>query len=221
MDDIQLTHAISGGDQVAFKLFFERHYNPLTAYITTFTNDRNLAEDLVQQAFIKIWKHRKKLRLQQSPKNYLYTIAYHGFIDHYRETKRASLVLDALKRKALEGRIQEAEDVAALRIEKLRAIIDGLPPKCQEILKLNKIQRLKYGEIADVLGISVKTVESQMQIAYRKIREEVRKGRFTIDDLRFTIGPGGRSFQQSWCTAGSTYASLVFLSDAVRSTSVD
>lgn len=175
MDDIRLTHAISSGDQVAFKLFFERHYNPLTAYITTFTNDRNLAEDLVQQAFIKIWKHRKKLRLQQSPKNYLYTIAYHGFIDHYRETKRENLVLDALKRKALEIRIQEEEDVAALRIEKLGSIIEGLPPKCQEILKLNKIQGLKYGEIADVLGISVKTVESQMRIAYRKIREEFRK----------------------------------------------
>src|SRR5690606_41848339 len=106
---------------------------------------------------------------------YIYYITYRGIIDHYHETKRASLVLDALKRKALEVRIQEAEDVAALRIEKLRAVIDGLPPKCQEILKLNKIQGLKYGEIADVLGISVKTVESQMRIAYRKIREEFRK----------------------------------------------
>ena len=175
MDDIQLTHAISNGDQVAFKLFFERHYNPLTAYITTFTNDRSLTEDLVQQAFIQIWKNRKKLRIQQTPKNYLYTIAYHAFIDHYRETKRENLVLDALKRKALEVRIKEEEDVAALRIEKLRSIVDALPEKCQEILKLNKIKGLKYREIADTLGISVKTVESQMRIAYRKIREEFQE----------------------------------------------
>lgn len=81
------------------------------------------------------------------------------------------MVLDVLKRHALEVRLHEGEDATARRIEKLKKIIEILPDGCREILTLNKMEGLKYREIAEKLNISVKTVESQMRIAYRKIRE--------------------------------------------------
>ena len=57
----------------------------------------------------------------------------------------------------------------------MRQVIDSLPPKCREIIMLNKIQGVKYKEIADQMGISVKTVESQMRIAFTKIREAFKE----------------------------------------------
>lgn len=172
MDDIQLAKAISTGDQVAFKLFFERYYNPLLAYISTFTHQSLQAEDITQQAFVTLWDNREKIKPEHSLKNYLYTIAYNGYIDQYRKSKYQNSILDHLKRRALADRLNERDDTADQRIEKLRSIVDALPYRCQEILKLNKIQGLKYREIAEMLDISVKTVESQMRIAYQKIREE-------------------------------------------------
>ncbi|WP_255518108.1 sigma-70 family RNA polymerase sigma factor [Fulvivirga sp. M361] len=65
------------------------------------------------------------------------------------------------------------EDTESLekRIEKVKQVVDSLPPKCQEIIRLNKLEGIKYKDIAVRMDISVKTVESQMRIAFKKIRE--------------------------------------------------
>jgi RNA polymerase sigma-70 factor (ECF subfamily) len=72
-------------------------------------------------------------------------------------------------------RIQEDSDVLEERIQKMKQVIDSLPPKCKEIIMLNKIQGVKYKDIAEQMGISVKTVESQMRIAFTKIREAFKE----------------------------------------------
>ena len=175
MNEIKAVCALKKGDRSAFKYLFEMYYDRLVAYIATYTNDRMQSEDIVQQAFIKLWKQRQKLDETRSPKNYLYTIAYNHYIDLIKDNKKQDRILGQIWERALIDRIEEDREDLEDRIRKLEKIMDSLPPRCKEIIVLNKIQGVKYTEIADLLGISVKTVEAQMRIAFIKIREAFGK----------------------------------------------
>ncbi len=175
MNDIEVVKALKKGDKTAFRHLFERYYDRLVAYIVTYTHDQAQSEDIVQQAFIDLWDDRNKLDIDKSPKNYLYSIAYNRYIDGINKTKRGDRLLAELWEKALRERIKEDREQSEKRIEKIRQIIDSLPPKCKKIIQLNKVEGVKYREIAKEMGISVKTVESQMRIAFKKIRDGFKK----------------------------------------------
>lgn len=169
--EIEAVNALKKDDRLAFKYLFEQYYDRLVAYITTYTHNKMQSEDIVQQSFINLWDDRQKLDPNKSPKGYLYTIAYHRYIDNLRKEKNNNRVINEIWQSALSDRIEEDNDLLEKRIEKIRHSINSLPPKCKEILQLNKIQGITYKDIAKQMGISVKTVESQMSIAFKKIRE--------------------------------------------------
>lgn len=171
MNDLQLIEAICKDDEKAFKVLFSNYYKSLVGYITTFTNDVYLSEDIVQQAFIALWIKRHKIKIEKSPKSYLYSIAYNAYIDDVRKKKNESAFFSDLREAALREAILEDKEVLEIRIKKLKTIIDTLPPRCKEVFELNKLRGLKYAEIAIKLNISVKTVEAQMSIAFQKIRK--------------------------------------------------
>ncbi len=171
MNEQNLILGIKNNDQKAFKLVFKRFYEPLLAYVTTFTMDRQEAKDIVQNSFIILWEKRKNLSNDSSLKSYLFTVAHNLFINHYRKNKFKNKIFIELKSKALSSRINEEECTTIEKTKELLILIDSLPPKCKKILLLNKREGLKYKEIANRLNISVKTVESQMRIAYQKIRK--------------------------------------------------
>ena len=171
MDEVEAAKALKKGDKAVFKYFFERYYDRLIAYITTYTRDKLQAEDIVQEAFINLWKDRDKLDPTKSPKSYLYAIAYNRYIDSLKKTKKKNKLLESIWHKALGDRIKEDTESLEKRIEKVKQVVDSLPPRCQEIIRLNKLEGVKYKDIAVRMDISVKTVESQMRIAFKKIRE--------------------------------------------------
>ncbi|MBU2906513.1 RNA polymerase sigma-70 factor [Arenibacter algicola] len=157
-----------------FKIVFEQLYGPLLAYTKTLTNNHDQAKDIVQNCFITLWQKRPDLVESPALKSFLFTTAYNSFIDLYRKNQRKNKIFDELKyNMAKESLIEEVSHVDH-KIKKLKMVVDKLPPKCREILLLNKRDGLKYKEIASRLNISEKTVESQMRIAYKKIREEFK-----------------------------------------------
>ncbi|TGV01814.1 RNA polymerase sigma factor [Flavivirga rizhaonensis] len=180
MDDLVLVSKLKQGDKKAFKLLFECYYDRLVAYIITFCHDKMQAEDVVQLAFINLWEDREKLDEKKSPRSYLYAIAYNRYIDSIKKIKRKEKLLDIVWERALRSRISEDNEFLERRIEKMKQTIDLLPPKCKKIIQLNKIEGKKYSEIADSMGISIKTVESQMRIAFNKIREALKKDKMIL-----------------------------------------
>ena len=170
MDDNELVLRIKHDDHRAFRIIFKSLYEPLLAYVITFTHDRQEAKDIVQNCFITLWDKRKDLLDESSLKNYLFTIAHNLYINQYKKNQYKTKVFDELKYRALNSRINEVGEVTKDRTKKLTLLIDHLPPRCKQILLLNKKEGKKYREIADTLNISIKTVESQMRIAYQKIR---------------------------------------------------
>ncbi|OEK08954.1 RNA polymerase sigma-70 factor [Flavivirga aquatica] len=175
MNEKDAINFLRKGDKTAFKYLFELFYERLVAYIITYTNDKMLAEDIVQQVFVNLWNGRAKLNDIKNPKGYLYSMVYNLFIDSRKHEKKANKLLDTIYENALRERIKEDNRIIDLRIKKMNVAIETLPPKCKKILKMNKMQGYKYKEIAQILGISIKTVENQMGLAYKKIRKAFDK----------------------------------------------
>ncbi|GAA3604747.1 RNA polymerase sigma-70 factor [Flavivirga amylovorans] len=171
MNELEAVLKLKKGEEEGFNFFFDKYYNRLVAYIVTFNNDKEKAEDIVQDAFINFWKNRAKLDPNKSPKSYLYSITLNRFIDTINKNKKEQLYLSEIWKRSLESVIEEDDFVLEKRLKKMNQILVNLPPKCKKIILLNKIEGLKYKDIAVSLGISIKTVESQMRIAFKKIRE--------------------------------------------------
>ena len=180
MNDLEAVNALKKGDKIAFRYIFEKYYNRLVSYIMTYANDKWLSEDIVQQAFINLWDDRMKLNDNKSPKGYLYAIAYNRYIDTAKKVKKREKLLDQVWERALRDRIQEDTETTEQRIQKMKEVIETLPPKCKEIIYMNKVQGFKYKEIAEQMGISIKTVESQMRIAFTKTREAFKRDKLIL-----------------------------------------
>ena len=175
MNDSQLALLLKSDDKKVFNHIFKQHYKPLLAYVVTFTGNKNRAKDIVQNSFIILWNKRKTLSDDSTLKSYLFTVAHNLYITQYRKKATQIKFFDELKYNALNERVTEDDTIAKERINKLLDLIDELPPKCKEILLLNKQEGLKYAEISETLNISIKTVESQMRIAFKKIRRGFKK----------------------------------------------
>lgn len=160
---------IQNNNKQAFKELFDLYYKELCLYMVQFTHNINDAEDLVQESYIKLWNKRHSIHINTSVKAYLFRITYNAYIDKVRVEKRKELFLLEFKYATLITEIEEPEDNE--KINKIKKIVENLPEKCREILLLSKQEGLKNREIASQLSISIKTVESQIRIAFQKIRK--------------------------------------------------
>lgn len=169
---------IKKGDEKAFETFFKTYYKYYVLKIFQLTKDLDLAEDIVQQTFIDLWEKRKKIFVSTSLKSFVYKMSYNKFIDNIRYVNRQNKLLEELKHITLKTLNEEGViDIRQLQIEKLNELIDELPNRCKEIFLLSKRDDLKNIEIAKKLNISIKTVENQMTIAYKRIRYEYKKNK--------------------------------------------
>ncbi|MCP4457889.1 MAG: RNA polymerase sigma-70 factor [Cytophagales bacterium] len=169
-----LVSRLRNKDKEAFSLVFNEHFGVLTSYALRFLDDREDAEEIVQDVFVKFWDKCSELAPDSAIKSYLYRSVHNTCLNHIKHQK----VKDAYKQHVMyhmENSSElswESSDPEKMRKEILDEI-DNLPPRCSEIFKMSRLDGLKYQEIADHLGISVKTVEVQMGKALRVLREKL------------------------------------------------
>ncbi|HHC81059.1 MAG TPA: RNA polymerase sigma-70 factor [Flavobacteriia bacterium] len=173
MDENTLWNKVQKNDTQAFKKIFGLYYTSLCTYILQFTNDRTNAEDIVQDTFIKLWDKRNTIQINTSLKSYLFRSAHNAYVDTFRKRKQHESLLEKLKYDALISQLDENNFIHHQKIEKIKVVIETLPKRCKEILLLSKQKGLKNKEIATILGISIKTVEAQLSIAFQKIRKGI------------------------------------------------
>lgn len=168
--DPNLLAQLRDGDESAFDALFRGLYAPLCRYAATLTGgDWDEAEDLVQQAFVKLWEQRATLEVRHSLRAYLYKAVHNRALNrlraaHTRDRHRAELARSG-------DWFQEAPH-SDLH-EHLHKALVTLPPQCRLIFELSRFEELKYREIADHLDLSVKTVETQMGKALRLLRHQL------------------------------------------------
>ena len=171
MTNSELIELLQKGDEQSFTKLFEVLYQPMVAYLLQYVNKVADAEDIAQNTFIKLWEKKDDLNLTVSLKSYLYSIAYNMFIDNYRKEKKTQTYLDSLKQEALQSIIEEPEENFQKKMRLIEQTVNNLPKRCRIIFNMHKKQGCSHKEIAKELNISTKTVESQISIALKRIRE--------------------------------------------------
>jgi len=134
--------------------------------------DRAIAEELVQDVMLELWRRRETLAPEGSPQAYLFQATRNRVLNHLRHLKieqrsEPEVRSEASSPHADAAVVEEELDVAVHRA------VQSLPDRCREVFELSRVHGLKYSEIARQLGISVKTVEAQMGKALRTLREQL------------------------------------------------
>jgi len=175
--DREVVARIGAGDVAAFEALYRAHAPALLAFAHSQVRSRELAEDLVQDLFLALWRHRKKWDLRTSLRAYLLGALRNRIISYRRSMQAREGALRRVETATLasvaepsgaDHRVREAELAEA--IEKA---IGALPPRCRETFLLVRQQNLTYTEAAEVLGISVKAVEMNMVRALAALRKEL------------------------------------------------
>ncbi|MEO8067417.1 MAG: RNA polymerase sigma-70 factor [Flavobacteriales bacterium] len=162
---------IASGDRSAFEEAFRSFYRPLCAFAKTYLKDRDRAEDLVQELFVKLWNDRERLTVTTSLSSYLFTAVRNRCLNELEKVVRMRpLNENAHDTPDENGRDEEEHTWRSARV---LAAIEALPEERRKVFKLSRNESLKYHEIAERLGISVKTVENQMGKALKTLREEL------------------------------------------------
>lgn len=173
LNDKEFISSLKKGDSKGYQFLVTSYHQKLCVYANSLTNDSDLAEDIVQNVFMSIWKNRNKLKDQFAVKSYLYKSVYNEFIDQYRK-KKAVLTLEKKHIDALTYIVEEEDEKS---LEKLISIvkkeIDKLPPKCKQTFLLSKEEGLTNLEISEYLNISIKSVEAHITKAFSVLRKSI------------------------------------------------
>ncbi len=155
--------------QVEFRKCFEQYAEQVRNFIYYKCGNVQLAEDIMQEAFLRLWKGREKVDPEKA-KSYVFTVANNLFLDNARHQQVV------LKYQAMPTRDTDKESPQHVLEQKefkaaLDKAINDLPETQREVFLLNRIEKLTYQEIADRLGVSVKAVEKRMGKALKRMRK--------------------------------------------------
>lgn len=167
-EEPDLFSRISDNDEKAFMSFFDSYFFKVYQFIFKFIKEKTESEDLAQIVFIKIWEKRTFLKEVKSVDGYVFTIAHRIVIDHFRlsSTKNNNLITNLNNNETSTSTLTSDDLLKSHEFEKIyNNAIDSLPPKRKEIFILSRHFGFSNKQIADRLGISVKTVENQMTSA--------------------------------------------------------
>lgn len=158
-------------DEAAYRELFLHFYKPLLKFAVSFVKSAETAEEVVSDVFISLWERRQQLENVNNLQVYLYVSVKNTSLKYLlRQKKQSAITIDELSVE-LASPHQDPEQMllTAEMLTRIEAAIDGLPPRCKIIFKLIREDGLKYKEIAEILNVSVKTIDNQLAVALAKI----------------------------------------------------
>ncbi len=159
-------------DQSAFEELFTFYYPGLVSFAAGILKDRQLAEEVVEDVFLKLWENRNTMVSINNFSHYIYTASKYAAINALKARKKTFEEItgdDFWLDYTYNG--PEADLISNENLKEILQAINQLPPRCRLIFRLVKEEGMKYQEVAQLLQLSVKTVENQMIIAIRKIQD--------------------------------------------------
>lgn len=172
---------------IVFEQVFKDNFKSLYAYAATILKDSDDAEEMVQNVFFKLWEKKERMHELQSVTAYLYRAVHNecmNFIKH--EKVKTAYESHAVHHGDITSKAQDNAEAKELQ-RRLASAMNDLPEQCRTIFQMSRFEELKYREIADKMGLSVKTVENQMGKALKILRIKLADYITVIGLLLITI----------------------------------
>jgi RNA polymerase sigma-70 factor (family 1) len=173
----QIIAGFREGNKEAFAAVYKSHYAALFFFVKRFVVDRAEAEDITAETFIKLWKIRQNFESHQNIKAFLYITARNACLDCLRARQRST----GMQQEMLYLLLQQNDmtfihdEIKADVLTQVKEKIEDLPPKCKQIFKMAFFERLKNGEIAERLGLTLQTVKNQKVRAIKLLRLALKR----------------------------------------------
>lgn len=174
MDEKYIISGIKTKDKTVFDFVFCYYYTGLCAYARRWVNDPDVAEDLVQDFFVRLWTNSSKIEITSSLKSYFFTSIKNRAVNYLKHDK----IKEKFGVQAMIGQTEEYSNWEFTEPELTELIEKGiqkLPPRCREIFILSRVEGKDNAKIAEMLGISKRTVELQISNALKILRTELKE----------------------------------------------
>jgi RNA polymerase sigma-70 factor (family 1) len=172
----ELMRLITKGDEEAFKILFENNVQRLVNFVFAIVKSKDISQDIVDEVFIRLWKTRENAVNIRNIKVYLYIAAKNAALN-YISRKAFEQITEPLTDIDItinSEQIPDKQMITAELFNKIHEAVNSLPPRCKIIFKLVREDGLTYKEVSDILNISENTVDAQMVIAAKRIREKIK-----------------------------------------------
>ncbi len=172
------------GEEGSFEILFNNYYSKLCTYASIIVKYPDVAEDIVQETFIKIWNHRASITINTTFKAYIYRSVHNNCInylknDKYRNKNNEIIRHEIMKQSELNLQNLDTEIVEKIVSEEFNKqfsrAVESLPQQCREVFLLCRNDKLTYSEVGERLDISINTVKTQMKRALLKLRDCLEK----------------------------------------------
>jgi RNA polymerase sigma-70 factor (ECF subfamily) len=178
--EVKMMKDVAGGDLGAFRIIVELHHKPLISFIARFTGDRDSAEDIAQEVFLRVFKAAKGYKPQAKLRTWLFTIATNLCLNEIRGNKNRPKFVDLSDLREQDYPIiaptafspQKAAESAELSAA-VRKAIRGLPENQRIAILLRQYNDFSYSEISKIMGISKSAVESLLQRARQSLKKSL------------------------------------------------
>jgi RNA polymerase sigma-70 factor (family 1) len=169
-DEEKIWQSIQEKDETAFEEYYKGHYKIFFLAAVGYTRNPGLAEEIVNDVFVRLWEGAGSIQIETSLKAYIYRAVINRCLNELDKTKRDQQHQKELSRRSEDPfEIRHMEDTE-LKVRLYRAI-DELPEQCQKVFRMSRFEGLKQQEIADQLDISIKTVKNHITHALKQLHK--------------------------------------------------
>ncbi len=170
-----ILHLAAQGNEAAFVQLFYLYRHKLYGYVLKITENPELAQDMVQDVFLKLWKNSGQLDKIENFGAFIFTIAQNQAVNHFRRMTSETLMLSNILDQGQVSERSTEEHIDHQEVKHLiNEVLQRLPPQQHLVFKLSREQGLKHDEIAMALKISTFTVKNHLAVAIKTIREHLR-----------------------------------------------
>ena len=175
MDERQLIALLREGDSLSFEILFQKYYVRFYNFCRNLIKDSHAAEDIVQNVFMKVWVNRKNLHPDQSIHNYIYVLTKHEVLNHIRDRRVCLQVEQLIMSDQPSASITDEMFSFRELDERVRRFFASMPGQRRKVFLLSRYRGMSNKAIAELLGLSVKTVDRHINLALTSLRKEFMK----------------------------------------------
>lgn len=181
-ENVKIIEAVRNGEQLAFEFIFRKYYLRLRCFAMRLVKNETVAEDITQEVFTTIWEQRNSLNENKELKSYLFQITRNSCLNYLKRNNVEQRYYNALLYENSAQELfalnfldeQEQKELKDELYSEINRALGTLSPQCRKAFELSKFKQMKNKEVAELMGLNIKTVEKHISKAMRTIRETLK-----------------------------------------------